>query len=36
VAHEPVWQVDVSPGLDELSARARSALGRAGTPRETA
>jgi nicotinate phosphoribosyltransferase len=36
VAHEPVWQVDVSPGLDELSARARSGLGRAGTPRETA
>jgi nicotinate phosphoribosyltransferase len=36
VAHEPVWQVDVSPGLDELSARARSGLGRARTPRETA
>jgi nicotinate phosphoribosyltransferase len=36
VAHAPVWQVDVSPGLDELSVRARSGLGRARTPRETA
>jgi nicotinate phosphoribosyltransferase len=36
VAHEPVWQVDVSPGLEELSVRARDGLGRAPTPRETA